>query len=179
MSTALGSPERAVRRIAVSVVTAAVLLAGACVGLDELAARRETALGARAFDGRAPLDARIEGHLAVLPGGAAACANCHLPSATPIGAAGEPRAAASLGPILDRERLTERLARRGGPPSRFDERSFCRLLRTGEDPAGVILPRAMPRYEIDDAGCQQLWRYLTRPTARPEGRGGAPPSTTR
>ena len=79
--------------------------------------------------------------------------------------AGEPRAAASLGPILDRERLTERVARRGGPPSRFDERSFCRLLRTGEDPAGVILPRAMPRYEIDDADCLRLWRYLTRPTA--------------
>ncbi len=165
MSTVLGSPERAVRRIAVGVVTAAALLAGACVGLEELAARREAALGARAFDGRAPLEARIEGHLAALPGNAAACANCHLPSATPLGAAGEPRAAASLGPILDRERLTERLARRGGPPSRFDERSFCRLLRTGEDPAGVILPRAMPRYEIDDADCRRLWRYLTRPTA--------------
>jgi hypothetical protein len=64
--------------------------------------------------------------------------------------------------VLDNGDLTRLLARRGGPPSRFDAAAFCRLLRTGEDPAGVLLPKAMPRYELDDAQCGQLWRFLAR-----------------
>mgnify|MGYP007011026598 CR=1 FL=1 len=157
--------EGMARRLAAGGVTAIALLAGACAGLDEIAARRETALGARAFDGRATLEARIDGHAATLPAATAACANCHLPSARPAEPGGATPASGTLGPLLDRDRLTERLVRRGGPPSRFDERSFCRLLRTGEDPTGVLLPRAMPRYDIDDAGCRQLWRHVTRPAA--------------
>jgi hypothetical protein len=158
---------RLARRLAIGVTTALVLLVGACAGLDELAQRREAALGGRAFDGLDPLTARIEGHGSALPADAAACANCHRPQPRPVGASGSPIESASFGPPLDREGLTGRTARRGGPPSRFDERSFCRLLRTGEDPAGVILPRAMPRYEIDDADCRRLWRHLTRPSAGP------------
>jgi hypothetical protein len=34
------------------------------------------------------------------------------------------------------------------------------LLRTGIDPAQVMIAQAAPRYEIDGAGCDALWRYL-------------------
>ena len=54
------------------------------------------------------------------------------------------------------------MPRRNGPPSRFDEASFCRLLRTGVDPADIVVPRAMPRYAIDDTDCRALWAYLSR-----------------
>lgn len=172
MSVPAASSGQRARRIAIGAAASIALVAGACVALDEIEARREVARGARAFDGRVPLVARIDGHASALPGTAAACANCHLPSARPAGtpdpargrdASGAPGfadASASFGPILDREGLTARVPRRGGPPSRFDERAFCRLLRTGEDPAGVLLPRAMPRYEIDAAACDALWRFL-------------------
>jgi hypothetical protein len=150
------------QRIAIGAAVGLALLAGAWVGFDERAARREAAQGEGAFDGRTPLVARIEGHAAPLPGAAAACANCHRPSARPAGAPDPAGAPASFGPALDRAGLTASVARRGGPPSRFDERAFCRLLRTGEDPAGVLLPRAMPRYEIDDDDCRRLWRHVTR-----------------
>ncbi len=177
MNALAALPGRRARRIAIGVAASLALLAGACVALDEVDARRELAQGARAFDGRAPLVARIDGHASPLPGTAAACANCHLPAARPAGtpqasggpdasvASGSAGASPTFGPILDREGLTARVARRGGPPSRFDERAFCRLLRTGEDPAGVLLPRAMPRYEIDDEDCRRLWRHVTRVSA--------------
>jgi hypothetical protein len=159
---------RRARQVALGIVASIAVLAAAWVASDSIHARREAAQGARAFDGRSPLVGRIEGHSAPLPGAALACANCHLPSARPAGAsdtAGPTGQAASFAPVLDRASLTSRVARRGGPPSRFDERSFCRLLRTGEDPAGVLLPRAMPRYSIDDDDCRRLWRYVTRASA--------------
>jgi len=138
--------------------------------------------GARLFDGRAPLRARIDGHAETMTASAVVCANCHLPgaaaaavttSAATLAASSATSSTASstaaaavtqsaIGPVLDNGDLTRLLARRGGPPSRFDEAAFCRLLRTGEDPAGVLLPKVMPRYELDDAQCGQLWRFLAR-----------------
>jgi hypothetical protein len=134
--------------------------------------------GARLFDGRAPLRGRIDGHAETMTASAVVCANCHLPgaaaaavttSAATLAASStaSPTAAAAvtqtaIGPVLDNGDLTRLLERRGGPPSRFDEAAFCRLLRTGEDPAGVLLPKVMPRYELDDAQCGQLWRLLAR-----------------
>lgn len=157
------------RRIALGAAATIAVLAGAWVALGAIDARREAAQGARAFDGRSPLVGRIDGHAAPLPAAALACANCHLPSARPAGASGPTvgagAATARFGPVLDRAGLTAPVARRGGPPSRFDERAFCRLLRTGEDPAGVLLPRTMPRYEIDDDDCRRLWRHVTRASA--------------
>jgi hypothetical protein len=150
----------------VAIAAAALVLAAVAVGaLSTASDRREAELGARAFDGRDPLRARVDGHDAPLPAAAVACANCHLPDPGPArasAAGAPPGGGASFGPRLDRASLTVDAARRGGPPSRFDRVSFCRTLRTGEDPAGVLLPRAMPRYEIDDAGCDRLWRHLMR-----------------
>lgn len=131
---------------------------------------RQVEAGARLFDGRAPLRARIDGHVETMAASAVVCTNCHLTGAAAAAAATAaappagtvPVSQTAIGPILDNGDLTRLLARRGGPPSRFDETAFCRLLRTGEDPAGVLLPKAMPRYALDDAQCGQLWRFLAR-----------------
>lgn len=101
------------------------------------------------FEGRTELVARITGHDDALPAQAWRCANCH---------AGEQ----PLGGLLTRERLLTALPRRGGPLSRYDLPAFCRLLRTGVDPASILIDRTMPHFEIDDRQCEDLWRGLTR-----------------
>jgi hypothetical protein len=40
-------------------------------------------------------------------------------------------------------------------------KSFCRLLRTGVDPVLIVVSRQMPRYELDESQCGNLWHYLT------------------
>jgi hypothetical protein len=34
------------------------------------------------------------------------------------------------------------------------------LLRTGIDPAYVLVAREMPVFDVDDAQCEGLWRFL-------------------
>jgi len=63
---------------------------------------------------------------------------------------------------LSRHSLASLQPRRGGPPSRFDDSSLCRLLRTGVDPAHVVIQRSMPRYELSDADCRALWAHLSK-----------------
>jgi hypothetical protein len=52
------------------------------------------------------------------------------------------------------------MPRRGGPPSAFDRDTFCRLLRTGVDPAWVVVDVSMPRYALSDEQCHALWTHL-------------------
>lgn len=113
------------------------------------------------FTGVAPLRGTIIGHSSVLPSQSARCINCHAlgGAASPVLAA----ASASFGPPLTRQHLTSAAARRGGPPSRYDQAALCRLLRQGLDPATVMIARAMPRYEISDPDCQALWLLLSDP----------------
>ena len=133
---------------------AALLLAAAA--LPPAAAPAEALARGRAlFAGTAPMRGTISGHASALPPAGARCVNCH--------AAGAASASASFGPLLTRPHLTGLLPRRGGPPSRYDEATFCRLLRTGIDPAYVLITRSMPRYELPDADCQALWLHLTGP----------------
>lgn len=115
--------------------------------------------------GQSPLVARIAGQDFALPAHASRCANCHLPSAS---AANATTAADTqrVGPVLTPAMLTEPTRRRGGPPSRFDSATFCRLLRTGVDPAHVLIERTMPRYHISDTDCSSLWRHLSEPQGR-------------
>ena len=162
-----GEGERRARIRRPLALAAALAVGAAVVGLgwQRVADDRSAEAGARAFDGRIGLVARIDGHADPLPAAAAACANCHRPSVAPRRPDGTPAPDASLGPVLHRDGLIQAVERRGGPASRYDQTAFCRLLRTGEDPAGILLPRAMPRYDIDDAGCGQLWAHLLR-TAR-------------
>lgn len=109
--------------------------------------------GAALWRGEQPLVARIAGHDRALPPEAARCINCHGGVTTSLDAL-------PAAPRLTAGHLREAVSRRGGPPSRFDEAGFCTLLRTGLDPAAVLLPRHMPRYAIADADCAALWQYL-------------------
>lgn len=158
-----GAAVRRVRLRWAGAVAAALAIAAGAAGLSwQAAGERRAEAGARSFDGRTALVARIDGHADPVPPAAAACANCHRPSIAPRRADGTAAPDASLGPLLHRAALLEAVERRGGPASRYDPQSFCRLLRTGQDPAGVLLPRAMPRYDIDDTGCGELWTHLMR-----------------
>lgn len=137
----------------------------ACAERDDARAARGQAL----FAGQVALTARLVGHDQPLPSLATRCVNCHGAAADGAAAA---RAAANLGgagplartaPRLDRASLTQMQSRRGGPASAYDAGALCRLLRSGVDPAQVLLPAVMPRYDISDAQCADLWTYLTRP----------------
>jgi hypothetical protein len=123
------------------------------------------ARGRQLFDGEFALAARIVGQDFALPAQASRCVNCHGPArsdATSSSTAGAQR----IGPALTANALTDAVRRRGGPPSRYDAASLCTLLRSGVDPAYVIILRTMPRYEISDADCRSLWLHLTDSPAR-------------
>ena len=142
---------------AVATLLAALLAGLALWALPAWQARAQREAGAELFDGRRALAARIGGHDDALPAQATRCANCHLTGAAPAGAASAP---SNFGSVLSAATLTRALPRRGGPPSRYDAAALCRLLRDGTDPAWVLLPRAMPRYELVDEQCRALWAHL-------------------
>lgn len=118
----------------------------------------ESAQRARAifFDGLHAV-ATLRGDERALPAGAVRCANCHDAAGRRVP---RERGAAEAGPPLIREQLVSARSRRGGPVSRFDEQSFCRLLRTGIDPADIVVRRGMPLYTLSDADCAGLWTLL-------------------
>lgn len=129
-------------------------MALAAIGSVWLAQQRERSLidsGRALFHGEQGLPARVAGHDTPLPVAASRCINCH----------GAQAAGSAPVTVLSAATLAEPVARRGGPPSRYDARSLCTLLRRGVDPAHVMLPRAMPRFDIDDLQCEALWQYLT------------------
>jgi len=109
--------------------------------------------GSALFHGKEALSGRIRGHDEVLPAEAVRCVNCHD--------AGSGRLLTRISaPRLDRVLLLEALQRRGGPPSRYDEAAFCKLLHTGVDPASIVIAREMPIYELDQCQCASLWSFL-------------------
>jgi hypothetical protein len=143
----------------------ALSLMGSAHAADDATAAR----GRQLFTGEAALPARIVGQDFALPVDASRCINCHaaVSAAAPAAASSALAATQRVGPPLTRALLTEPTRRRGGPPSRYDAASLCALLRTGVDPAYVIVPRTMPRYDISDADCRSLWLHLTAEGARP------------
>jgi hypothetical protein len=116
-------------------------------------AKKITTRGEALFAGRESLKGTIRGHEGRLPPEVVVCGNCHP-------AANQSRADAAA-PRIDRSWLLEASPRRRGPPTSYDSRSFCRLLRTGVDPAYILIAREMPVYDVDDAQCGELWRFLT------------------
>ncbi len=130
------------------------LSASLCAALWLAGAKATAERGARLFNGEEALSGRIRGHGETLPPEAVRCVNCHGADAN----AGLGRAAA---PRIDEARLVEFHQRRGGPPSRYDEATFCKLLRTGVDPAQILVARSMPTYELDADQCGSLWSFLT------------------
>lgn len=157
-------------------LAARVLLA---VVLPAAAAHANPALqqGRALFTGAEALTAHSGGPQGTaLPPAASRCINCHSapglrPAAlaagpatrsNPASAAGAQQPAAAIfGPALNAAALLQPQARRGGPASRYDAQALCRLLREGQDPAGVLLSAAMPRYTLSDAQCRALWTLLT------------------
>ena len=145
----------------------AILLAAACVlvqavpaGACENPGNGAGAAGCRLFFGETPLRGAIVEQDRPLPPEVVACANCHL---------GDTRSTSggSFAPSLSRSMLTEPRRRRGGPLSRFSAANFCRLLRTGVDPAYIVISRKMPRYMLDDEQCLDLWQYLLEQSDAP------------
>lgn len=114
--------------------------------------------GRALFTGAQPLPAQASAGGLALPATASRCVNCH--SAPGVAAAGAP-GSANYGPALNSAGLLGLQPRRGGPPSRYDAAALCQLLRQGQDPAGVMLAAAMPRYTVSDTQCRALWTLLT------------------
>jgi len=86
-----------------------------------------------------------------LPAWTTRCVNCH---------AGTSTAATTFAPPLTHDTLLGATRRRGGPMSHYDATAFCRAVRDGIDPAGVMLRKSMPRYKISDAECTALWLFV-------------------
>lgn len=154
------------RLVTVASVALGWLATGAALANPALEAGRQI------FTGAQPLVAHMPGHAQRLPVAASRCINCHAApglraaggATAGLGAAsraGANTGTGSFGPRLDAAHLLQPQARRGGPPSRYDAAGLCRVLREGVDPAGVVLVNAMPRYQIDDSACRQLWTLLT------------------
>jgi cytochrome oxidase Cu insertion factor (SCO1/SenC/PrrC family) len=92
----------------------------------------------------------------VLAANAARCSNCH-------GEQGEGRSEGALAAApLHRATLAGTQPRRGGPPSSYSRDTFCQSLRTGIDPAGIVLNAAMPRYTLSEESCTALWNFMIR-----------------
>lgn len=142
-------------------VASAWWLAGALAsdGLAQPSLPAGDARGAALWRGALPLEGRIAGHAQALPVAASRCINCHGADAVPSVAG---QAGGGVPPVLTAHHLRTPQPRRGGPPSRYDAAAFCALLRSGVDPAKVLLPRQMPRYAIDDADCRALWTHLVQ-----------------
>ncbi len=109
--------------------------------------------GERLYDGKESLSGRVRGHDGFLPPAVVICAHCHS-------SADGGRAVSNPAPRIGGALLLDMRQRRGGPPSRYDQRSFCRMLRTGSDPATVLIAREMPAYDIADDQCASLWMFL-------------------
>lgn len=136
----------------------AAVLALAAWGWRGTEATAVRARGAALFSGQEALAGRLVGHDQPLPALATRCSNCH--GATSAGP-GLASAAAAATPALTADELSTPRVRRGGPPSVFDAGRLCALLRSGTDPAHVIISTTMPRYQIDDEQCHALWTYLS------------------
>lgn len=134
------------RLLLLSLIFGAILAPGQP---SDAAARRGKAI----FRGKKALKGRIRGHDEFLPPEAVRCINCHDTADR-----GKPGRVSA--PHLDRALLLEPRQRRGGPPSRYDTASFCKLLRTGVDPATILIAREMPIYELDQRQCDSLWSFL-------------------
>jgi hypothetical protein len=118
------------------------------------------ARGASLYRGKAPLHGQIRGHDDSLPPEAIVCANCHNAKANT-------RLPGTPAPNLDRDLLLQARQRRGGPPSAYNQASFCRLLRTGADPGYILIAREMPAYDLTDDQCASLWTFLLESKTQP------------
>lgn len=108
-------------------------------------------LGCTIFSGQRAVKAHLRDDNYSLPSSTTRCINCHSHTDSQ-GAFAPPLAPAYL---LDAK------TRRGGPPSRYDLSMFCRAVRDGVDPVNILLRKEMPHFQVSDAECNGLWRFVT------------------
>lgn len=144
------APPRVLRQAASVAIGLALVGAMHAAGAAQACAPADA--GCAIFTGERALTAHLRDDDRSLPPATSRCANCH--TGTP--------SAASFAPLLTPDYLLTPTKRRGGPASSYDEKNFCQVLRNGVDPAGVLVRKAMPRYEISDNECTTVWRYLTK-----------------
>ena len=114
----------------------------------------ESTSGESIYRGSKSIKGRMAGSEDYLAPAATRCANCH-------GANGRGVAEAGVsGADIRGATLRNSTPRRGGPPAAYTLESFRTALRSGHDPAGVVLARAMPRYEISASDSAALWGFL-------------------
>ena len=101
--------------------------------------RQDNILGKQLFEGLVMVPAKMSGHSVALPAEASRCSNCHANASamrsTDV-ALGQTRAFATP---LNQTTLNTVFARRGGPASRYDSLSFCKVVREGIDPRQVVI----------------------------------------
>jgi hypothetical protein len=140
--------------ITVSGLGACLLIGSATAYANELWAQDQPdTFGQDLFEGRVGAQAKMSGHSMALPVQASRCINCHESTRAS-------RQTQNFGTQLNRRILMATIARRGGPASRYDALSFCKVIREGLDPANVVINSAMPRYQVSDAQCTSLWSYV-------------------
>lgn len=116
--------------------------------------------GKALYNGSVALSGKLQGHATPLPPHVLACRQCHA-GTDKRGRDG--RSLEAFAPLLGGGRLQEFLSRRNGPPGSYDRHSFCLTLRTGLDPQQIQLPLRMPRFDVSDSDCEDLWNYLNAP----------------
>ncbi|MBR7779701.1 hypothetical protein [Undibacterium rugosum] len=127
--------------------------------------QRDPDLGRKLYMGAISVPAQLRGQDIVLPPMASRCVNCH--SSASSQASGKAYAAAdklaqNFGPVLEAGMLSNRQSRRGGPASSYELASFCRVLKTGIDPAHILISRNMPVFQMNDEQCEALWQFLNQ-----------------
>lgn len=115
--------------------------------------------GEALFHGRETLTGRLRQQPDPLAAIAAACVNCHS-----VEGAATVRVQ-PLAPALGRERLLSMRKRSAGPPSAYDQASFCSFLRSGVNPSFVVTSDLMPVYDVSEEECRALWAFLIQATS--------------
>lgn len=146
------------------------LLAALCaplmlVTMGSYANQSETDLGRKLYTGQLPVTAQLRGQDIALPPMASRCVNCHSNAASQASGktnTATDKLAQNFGPALEAGVLRNRQSRRGGPASSYELGSFCRVLRTGIDPAHILISRNMPVFQINDEQCSALWQFLNQ-----------------
>ncbi len=133
-----------------------ILLAALSLGAAAaVAVEHPWSRGYALYHGYLPMSGRIAGHTEGLPLAASRCSNCH------DAVTGGGQTARTISPLTQAS-LTGNVSRRGGPPSIFDQQSFCLTLRDGIDPAMIQVSRTMPRFTMSDDDCGALWYFASR-----------------
>lgn len=110
--------------------------------------------GKRIFYGLDAVSATVQQNGTTLPTNASKCINCHSAQTPPGAWTGSSQ-------YLSATTMTRMVSRRGGPASVYDQDKFCNAVRNGVDPAGVVLESKMPRYEMSDTQCADMWLFIS------------------